>query len=223
MVQLEQAGGICQGSNVNVTGYVYVVARDYGFAPNPFYGLCTLATCKPDIRQGAQIGDWIIGVSSKARGHVSKLVYIMEINQKISLDQYWNDPIFLIKRPVMNGSLKQHYGDNIYHYSVAQKRWIQIDSHHSNEDGSTNFYNLNRDTKRNYVLISTHFYYFGRNMVRIPVKFQTEIKSVRGYRKIINKKFLKVFLSWISGKYNQGYNGVPLLFENIFERYDGVS
>src|SRR5262245_31415483 len=41
--------------------YSYVVARDYGFAPNPFYGFCTLATCKPDIRRTADIGDWIVG------------------------------------------------------------------------------------------------------------------------------------------------------------------
>ena len=31
--------------------FSYVVARDYGFAPNPFYEMCTLATCKPRIRK----------------------------------------------------------------------------------------------------------------------------------------------------------------------------
>lgn len=34
-----------------MTLYSYVVAHDFGFAPNPFDGLCTLATCKPDIRK----------------------------------------------------------------------------------------------------------------------------------------------------------------------------
>ena len=29
--------------------YSYVVARDYGFAPNPFNGILTLAACKPVI------------------------------------------------------------------------------------------------------------------------------------------------------------------------------
>ncbi len=28
--------------------------RDYGFAPNPFHGICTLATCKPVIRRVAR-------------------------------------------------------------------------------------------------------------------------------------------------------------------------
>ena len=26
--------------------YAYVVTHDNGFAPNPFHGFCTLATCK---------------------------------------------------------------------------------------------------------------------------------------------------------------------------------
>jgi hypothetical protein len=42
--------------------YVYVVDRDFGFAPNPFYGVLTLATCKPRIRSVASMGDWVIGV-----------------------------------------------------------------------------------------------------------------------------------------------------------------
>ena len=42
--------------------YMYVVDRDFGFAPNPFHGVCTLATCKPAIRKGARVGDWVIGM-----------------------------------------------------------------------------------------------------------------------------------------------------------------
>jgi hypothetical protein len=34
---------------------------DTGFAPNPFHDFLTLATCKPDIRKKAQIGDWVLG------------------------------------------------------------------------------------------------------------------------------------------------------------------
>ena len=40
--------------------YLYVVDRDFGFAPNPFHGCCTLATCKPGIRLRAEVADWII-------------------------------------------------------------------------------------------------------------------------------------------------------------------
>ena len=40
--------------------YSYVITRDYGFAPNPFGGICTLATCKPGIRNHATVGDWVV-------------------------------------------------------------------------------------------------------------------------------------------------------------------
>ena len=52
--------------------YIYVVARDFGFAPNPFHGFLTLATCKPHIRKDAQVDDWVVGMGGsrlKATGH----------------------------------------------------------------------------------------------------------------------------------------------------------
>lgn len=41
--------------------YSYVITRDYGFAPNPFWNICSLATCKPQIRERALKGDWVAG------------------------------------------------------------------------------------------------------------------------------------------------------------------
>lgn len=83
--------------------YSYIVARDYGFAPNPFYGVLTLATCKPGIRKSAGVGDLIIGCSNKAHGN--KLIYVAKVSEILTFDQYWNDSRFAKKKPVMNGSL----------------------------------------------------------------------------------------------------------------------
>ena len=44
--------------------YSYIVRYDSGFAPNPFYGYCTLANCKPIIRGHAQVNDWVVGTGS---------------------------------------------------------------------------------------------------------------------------------------------------------------
>ncbi len=72
--------------------YSYVVRYDSGFAPNPFYGYCTLATCKPDIRRGAEVGDWVVGSGSNDRsirrgGH---LVYaISTANLRIRHPKGW--------------------------------------------------------------------------------------------------------------------------------------
>lgn len=43
--------------------FFYILKHDSGFAPNPFYGFCTLATCKPEIRKQAEVGDWIVGLA----------------------------------------------------------------------------------------------------------------------------------------------------------------
>jgi len=48
--------------------YSYLVEHDFGLAPNPFGGYCTLTVCKPIIRKSSKlrIGDWIIGTGSVA-------------------------------------------------------------------------------------------------------------------------------------------------------------
>ena len=43
--------------------YSYILTHDTGFSPNPFFGYCTLACCKPDIRRVAKVGDWIVGLA----------------------------------------------------------------------------------------------------------------------------------------------------------------
>src|SRR6266851_8012960 len=105
--------------------YSYVVARDYGFAPNPFFSFCTLATCKPMIRKTAQVGDWIVGTGSKTCGLGGFLVYAVKVAETCTYDQYWEDPRFLVKRPNLRGSLKQAYGDNIYHRNPGARGWVQ--------------------------------------------------------------------------------------------------
>src|SRR3954447_1814943 len=115
--------------------YIYVVARDFGFAPNPFHGFCTLATCKPNIRKTAQVGDWIVGTGSKAHELQGQLVYAMRVTETLSFDEFWCDERFREKRPNLHGSLMQAYGDNIYHRD-GREHWLQENSHHSLKDGS---------------------------------------------------------------------------------------
>ena len=142
--------------------YSYIVARDFGFAPNPFYGFCTLATCKPKIRAGASVGDWVIGTGAKTKYDIAgRLIYAMQVSEVLDFDTYWNDPRFLAKRPDLNGSLKVIYGDNIYHR--VGKRWVQADSHHSLENGRPNKANIARDTGVDRVLVATKFVYWGKS------------------------------------------------------------
>ncbi|MFK5949296.1 MAG: hypothetical protein QM500_11070 [Methylococcales bacterium] len=142
--------------------YIYVVDRDFGFAPNPFHRYCTLATCKPQIREHAQVGDWIMGVGGRRLKATGKCVFLLRVSEILTFNEYWADMRFQKKKPVRNGSLVMMVGDNIYHQQVGSESWVQEDSHHSNQDGTCNTENLKRDTTSTNVLVSEHFYYFGK-------------------------------------------------------------
>lgn len=147
--------------------YSYVVRYDIGFAPNPFHGWCTLATCKQDIRRKANVGDWIVGTGSKSHGAVGRLVYAMRVDEILTFDAYWDDPRFARKRPNRNGSIKRAYGDNIYHRGPSGD-WVQADSRHSLSDGSPNQGHIDRDTSADAVLASQQFTYWGATGPNIP-------------------------------------------------------
>lgn len=200
--------------------FSYVVSRDYGFAPNPFYGVLTLATCKPIIRKMAAIGDFIIGNAGVALGN--KLIYMAKVSEVMTFDQYWNDARFERKKPAMNGSLKTKYGDNVYHHG-ADGRWIQEDSHHANDDGTVNTDNLNRDTgTTDHVLICSEFVYLGKSMISLPSRYGRCIHKGRNHHRPSYENaqelwdFLKVQYP-CGGKIDQ-----PNKFDK-FKRYDGKS
>jgi len=204
--------------------YSYVIVRDFGFAPNPFGGYCTLATCKPGIRKAASVGDWIIGTGSDSEKYKmgDKLIYAMKIDEKLSFSEYWNDTRFQNKKPVMNGSKKQKYGDNIYLFDDMQGVFVQVDSHHSNADGSTNQKNFRKDISGIYVLISKHFWYFGEAAPNIPEELISSIvKRGMGCKKQVNETIINSFIDWLSNNYEIGYIGKPCLFSGEFKRYDG--
>lgn len=203
--------------------FSYVLVRDYGFAPNPFYAVCTLATCKPFIRCGANIGDWVLGFGSSADPTVTgKLIYAMKVEAKYTFDEYWNSSEFRRKRPVMNGSLMQKYGDNIYHHGVNGE-WIQEDSHHKNADGTVNQDNLNRDTQKDCVLISRRYWYWGQDAIPVPDTLQELVKKGIGHNKIESPALGKILEEWLYSFEVNGRIGRPAKFSGGFERYVGES
>lgn len=200
--------------------FSYIVKRDYGFAPNPFYGTLTLATCKPRIRKLANVGDFIIGNATASEEN--KLIFMAKISEVMTFDTYWTSPLFQPKKPVMNGSLKKLYGDNIYHHD-QNGTWIQENSHHSLADGSVNTDNLHRDTSTtDRVLICKDFFYFGKSMFHVPKEYTSCIHKWIGHHcpdfSIAQKlwNYLKTHYP-DGGKIDQ-----PKLFEH-FKRYDGKS
>ena len=192
--------------------YSYVVAIDDGFAPNPFYGFCTLATCKPRIRRHAQIGDWILGTGSKQKGRQGTLVYAMRVTEKLTYDSYWQDQRFLKKRPNLRQSIRKSRGDNIYHRKSDNGPWIQEDSCHSNTNGTPNQDHVTRDTSSDNVLVSNDFIYRGGGpKLQIPEFNGTTLwHAGRSYLCNFPTVAVENFIAWVRSVDEWGYCYDPL-------------
>ncbi|ABE46626.1 hypothetical protein [Polaromonas sp. JS666] len=192
--------------------FSYVVARDYGFAPNPFGKSCTLATCKPQIRQSAAKGDWIIGLSARQDNPDLSIVYVMRVDNVVTYNEYWSDEQYSYKKPSRSGSLKQVFGDNIYH-RIEPGGWQQVDSHHSLEDGSPNPRNIANDTQSEHVLIGDRFAYWGSRGPKVPSAFlnfnDCTIQVGRGHKNRFPSEFVDEFVAWFEAQQEQGYLGPP--------------
>lgn len=191
--------------------YSYVVRWDHGFAPNPFHGVCSLATCKPGIRKGASLGDWVLGTGPKKRNLQDRAVFLMRIDEETTFDKYWRDERFAKKRPVLNGSFKVRFGDNIYHRKHAGGPWIQADSRHSKLGAVANATNLKRDTgTTDRVLLSTHFTFWGDKAPEIPERFADFLIGRPGYRYDFADDQVAEFLKWAKSLGQMGRVGDPI-------------
>ena len=152
--------------------YCYKMTHDTGFAPNPYQGVLTLATCKPTIRRCAEIGYWISGwTSNKVQGkkqkytfsdYGQKLIYLAKVSDKMLIKDYWEK--YPEKRPSPNDWVND-FGDNIY------EPLGNDDFHQHNNGGGHNSTNIKRDLSGKYVLICNEFYYFGvENAIPINVE-----------------------------------------------------
>ncbi len=135
-----------------MTLFSYIVTHDSGFAPNPFFGYCTLACCKPDIRRVAQKDHWVVGLTPKAQGNA--VVYFMRVGEVLDYPGYWTDDRFNEKKPRHDGDGRQKVGDNIYEPLPDGER-----EHCMNKKKDIDGYN---------VLISETFAYFGSKPLPLP-------------------------------------------------------
>ncbi len=190
--------------------YAYKITRDYGFAPNPFGGYCTLACCKPHIRKKSIVGDWIIGTGAVANGLLNHLIFLMKVTEKLNFQEYWEDERFSYKKPILNGSLKQIHGDNIYHNE--NNEWLQSDSHHSLYGGQKNERNLKQDLSGEYVLISNYFLYLGKSAWKVPNKYIEICPRIRdrNYITVENVPLAEEMIELVTSKYELGMSGLPI-------------
>jgi hypothetical protein len=160
----------------------------------------------------------LLGTGSKAYGLDGRIVYAMRVDEVCSFDEYWADPRFACKRPRLGGSLKQIYGDNVYHRSRGGG-WEQADSHHSLDGGAPNPRNVVHDTGVNRVLLSQRFVYYGERAALILEEFRSfgeERKDVclrRQGHAVFTGQMRDDFVTWLEeGQRDWGVLGFPTEF-----------
>ncbi len=185
--------------------FSYIVTHDTGFSPNPFWGVCTLADCKPAIRRTAEVGDWIVGLSPKARGN--RVVFAMEVDEVLDYASYFRDRRFANKIPdYTRGDVVWKAGDNIYKPLPKNGEFRQLRSVHSNGDEE------NPETKAHdlgglNVLTAKNFHYFGASGPELPPHLG-ELKVGRGHKNRFSQDTILRFLKFISS-YHKGVLAPP--------------
>lgn len=183
--------------------YSYVVASDNGSAPNPFWGYCTLAICKPMIRASAKVGDWIVGIGAANGLSRGKLIYVMQVEEVLPMGSYFIDPRFAAKKPYpQDPDWKRQRGDN--QYSFVNGAWLQLAGPHSPSNREKDLRGLN-------VLMSQKFYYFGCNAVEIPERFMGIAAGGRGHRNWFPEDMIELFTAWLKATYRIGIHGDPAI------------
>lgn len=179
-----------------MTLYTYTIPFDDGSAPNPFNGMCSLAICKPRIRNVAKVGDWVAGLGSKNApgGDLSgRLVYAMRIEEVVSMRDY--DLLSAQRWPhrvpdTRSKDLSERLGDCIYDFGGVSPK--QRPGVHSQQ-------NMKRDLSGRNVLISQHFYYFGSKAIKLPHDLLPLAHQAQGHKSSANEVLLPRFQEWLEG------------------------
>jgi hypothetical protein len=188
--------------------FSYKLTTDSGFAPNPFFGVLTIATCKPFIRNSKRIGDWIAGFTSKTLCNdevgEERLIFLMQVTGKISTSEYFAHPDFQQKIPDLTRSeFVYQAGDNIY--KPEGNDYVQV------RNRNHSIANMHRDLKGRFVLISTNFYYFGRGAIEIPDHLRPKIPIGQSANGSLthNLERAESFIKFITDQFEIGVHHAP--------------
>lgn len=206
--------------------FTYKLTHDTGFAPNPFHGYLTLATCKPGIRRTKVVGEWVAGFTSKALTQNSggvgvawdgmpRLIYLMKITDKLSIADYFADERFACKIPRSRASAEERAGDNIYRPLVAGATLASGFEIVDNPNHPAANDHIETDLSGANVLVSEEFYYFGRKAVRVPDEFMVSVpRGPSRYGQCTEGAPAQRLVDYISQRYEQGLIGMPHMWDD---------
>ena len=173
----------------------YRIVHDKQFAPNPFKGVLTLATCKPLIRRSkeSESGVWLAGFAAysvkdglRPKKGRELLIYLAKISEVMTMQDYWTK--YPQKRAQKCGEeFEEHYGDNIYDENLR----LVNDNNHGEWD-------FKRDISGKNVLICKEFYYFTPDSrLVVPNEFDELVYKRRGQTLVQNKDLIQKFIDYV--------------------------
>lgn len=169
--------------------FTYRLNHDLGFAPNPFFGWCTLACCMSKIREHAGLGDIIIGMAGsderKGLGRIHpQLIYWMQVEETLTFDEYWSDSRFVRKMPEIRGPKFKVVGDRTYRHDPLTGEWkFEVSMHYIPGAPQKNGGYVRKDTKRDRLLLSRRFTYWGKSGPELPDRLITLFPTRQGHRR----------------------------------------
>ena len=170
-----------------MTTRTYRIDHDLGFAPNPFFGWCSLACCMPQIRRHARIDDVIIGMAGSGKRGLNRIhpqvIYWMRVSEAMCFDEYWNDPRFAAKQPQIPGPKLRMVGDRTYRRDTEASSWLfDLSMHYLPPASQGNGGHVVRDTKVDRLLVGRDFTYWGKVGPKLPDHLLELFPSRRGQK-----------------------------------------
>lgn len=193
--------------------FVYRVEHDRGLAPNPFFGICSLAVCKPQVRLAAKVGDIVLGTASYGRKKPlgrpagGRAAYVMRVTAITDFQSYRRD--FKRRWPVMNGSRIRAVGDAIYWQDADG--WHQDNSLHSQSGGLCSYSDLKRDVlDADRILLSDDFTYWGDIAPALPAAIAHLGRPSIRYQRYFSADETTALLAWSAAELGRGRVGMPI-------------
>lgn len=163
------------------TLHLHTINFDNAHAPNPYFGVCTLATCALHVRRSAKPGDLIVGLGARGYhiiddrnpsatrkqdiGFRGRVVYAMLVSQTLTWPQYIRHctETLVGKIPDMDGRYEQRCGDCQYELVTRDSGGYelkQIDGLHVPSQADSDL--------RAGVLLGHEFFYAGSRAAPAP-------------------------------------------------------
>jgi hypothetical protein len=129
----------------------------------------------------------------------------MRVQDVLTFDEYWRR--YPSKRPSPESQVTR-CGDNIYHGDARGNLVTERGAFHDE-------HSREHDLSGKNVLISSVFYYFGRDAIPIPEEYHCIIKSEPGCKNTFDKRLIDRFWNWVAGQCpRMGRIGLPYEFED---------